>query len=80
MEIPLLDKILTHIVQPGVTGLMAFALLVFLYGMAELFLAKDNAERVEKGRQHMIWGIIGLTIMVSAFGIMKAICNTVGCQ
>jgi len=80
MEIPLLDKIVANIVQPGVTGLMAVALLVFLYGMAELFIAKDNAERVEKGRSHMIWGIVGLTIMVSVFGIMKAICNTVGCE
>jgi len=79
IEIPLLDRINQYIVNPAIGGLIAMALVVFLWGMVELFLAKDNAERVQRGKAHMLWGIIGLAIMVSVFGIMRVICNTVGC-
>ena len=79
IEIPLLDRINQYIVNPAIGGLIAVALVVFLWGMVELFLAKDNAERVQRGKAHMVLGVIGLAIMVSVFGIMRVICNTVGC-
>ncbi|KKW34464.1 MAG: hypothetical protein UY81_C0074G0009 [Candidatus Giovannonibacteria bacterium GW2011_GWA2_53_7] len=75
----LLGKIQDKIVNPVVGLLFALAALYFVYGVYE-FLKSDigDAEK-EKGRQHMLWGVIGMAIMVSVFGILSAVCKTISC-
>ena len=52
---------------------------MFLWGVVE-FVARSNDDTArEKGKKHIVWGIIGLFIMLSAFGILNLICNTINC-
>lgn len=54
------------------------AVLIFLYGLVE-FLAQANNEEIRNiGKRHMLWGIIGIAIMISVFGIMQLIISTLG--
>lgn len=47
--------------------------------MLQFFVYKQgNTEKAQEGRQHMLWGIIGMFIMVSVFGIMRILINTLG--
>ncbi len=78
-SIPLLDKITTTILNPLITLLFAFALVYFLYGVYEMVRGSDNEEARRIGQQHVLWGVIGMAIMISAFGIMHVVCNTIGC-
>jgi hypothetical protein len=39
-------------------------------------LNQDNEDAQEEGKQHMLWGIIGIAIMVSAWGILHFIDST----
>lgn len=75
-----IGKIKTNILNPLITVGLALALLVFLYGVVEAIRDARSGEGRTTGRQHMLWGIFGLFIMLSAFGIMSLICNTIGCQ
>ncbi len=73
-----IQRIFDYLVAPVVTLLFGAATIVFLWGLIQYLWKSDNAEERSKGRQHMIWGIIGLFIMVVAAGILRIICNFFG--
>ena len=77
-RIPLLDKVQKEIIQPIILLLFAAALLYFLWGVAEFIRGSGSEEARQTGAQHMLWGVIGMFIMVSVYGILNLICNTIG--
>ena len=46
------------------------AFLFFLIGMLRFFYAQGEEER-SAGKQHMLWGILGLVVMFSVWGLVK---------
>ena len=74
----LLNNIKTEIVNPAIYFLLALAAVYFVWGVFAFVSNQENDEAREKGKQHMIWGIIGIAIMLSAFGIMRMIAGTIG--
>ena len=75
--IPLLEQIKDKIVDPIIYFLFALALVYFLYGVLEIIRNADSDEARKTGQQHVLWGVIGMFIMVSFYGIMHVICNTI---
>ncbi len=75
----LVQKITTVIIDPLLALLFAAALLIFLWGVVQ-FLGGVNAESdaKEEGKQHMLWGIIGMFIMVAALAIIRLVTSTFG--
>jgi uncharacterized membrane protein YidH (DUF202 family) len=73
-----LEKLVQVIVNPIIQVFFAVATIVFVYGVFEFIQKTDNPEGRKKGQQHMLWGIIGLAIMVSVFTIMRIIINSIG--
>ena len=65
-----------QIVNPLILLLFAAALVYFLIGVVEFIANQSNEEAQSKGKQHMLWGIIGITIMMGVFSILKIIMNT----
>lgn len=78
--IPLLESIKIHILNPIITLLFAAALVMFLWGVFQMFSGGDSDDARMVGRQHMIWGVVGLFIMVAVYGILNIVCNTIGCN
>jgi hypothetical protein len=74
----LLGKILNNIANPIVYLLMAGAVIYFLWGMFVFIQNAENADKRTEGYQHMLWGIIGIFIMISAKGIINIILSTIG--
>lgn len=66
------------IINPLIYLLFALAVVYFLYGLAQYLLSPDNEETKKNSKQHMLWGLIGLFVMVAVFGIMNLILNTLG--
>ncbi len=64
------------IINPIIIFLFALAMVYFLYGLAQYLLSPDNEEVRKKSKSVMLWGIIGLFIMVAVFGIMKLLIST----
>jgi len=79
----LLDRINELIINPIIILLMSVALVVFIWGVVQFVMnregttisgdGKSSPGSLEQGKRHMVWGIIGLVIMVSVFGIIKVI-------
>lgn len=77
-----LDEFLANvnefIINPLILFLFALAILFFLYGVFEFFLNQSNDEKKTTGKQHMLWGIVGIAIMLSVWTILGIIINTLG--
>src|SRR3989344_4619806 len=70
------EKIYENIFNPFVLLVGALALIIFLWGVIEFIARSDSDEAVGTGKRHMVWGIIGLLIILSVWGIMNLICRT----
>jgi len=70
----------TKILNPIASIFFALALLYFLFGVYEFASAGNDESAVTTGKQHMLWGLVGLVIMFGVFGIMRFICNVIGCE
>jgi len=66
------------IVNPLITLLFAVALVIFLYGIVEFLMNAENDEKRTTGKQHMVWGIVGLTVMIGVFAILNVVLKTFG--
>ena len=75
-----IENVTREIVNPIIAVIFAAALVYFLWGLAMFILnANDSSKRVQY-KQHMLWGVIGLVIMVSVFGIIQLGLRTFGVE
>lgn len=72
-----LDKIIRvlteDVLNPFITLLFAVATAVFIWGVIQFLANVEDAEQKEAGKRHMIWSIIGMTIMLGVYGIINLI-------
>lgn len=57
---------------------MSIAALAFFWGVAKFILAAGDENAVKEGKQFMFWGIIGLVVMSSIFGIIALLAGDIG--
>jgi hypothetical protein len=58
--------------------LFAIAFIVFLWGAFDTFILGANSEDVkERGKNLMLWGLIGFFVMVSIWGLVNILTGTV---
>lgn len=74
----LMNSINRVIINPLIIFIFALAVVFFLYGLAKYLLTPDNEELRKTSKQHMLWGIFGMFIMIAVFGILNMILKTVG--
>ncbi len=72
----LLGKIDNTIINPVIEFLFALAIIFFLFGVFEFIMNQANEEKKTSGKSHMLWGIIGITIMLGVWTILHIILNT----
>lgn len=75
----LVARITTAIIDPLIALIFAAGFLVFAWGVVQFMLGLANdTEAKNDGKKHMLWGVIGMAIMMSALGILRVIANTFG--
>jgi len=73
-----LFKVNEVIVNPLIVLMFVVALLVFFWGLVEFIYKAGSDDGREVGKRHIIYGIIGMFVMVSVYGIIRLILNTFG--
>ena len=68
--------IVMDILSQVIILLVAFAVVFFLYGILKYITAGDDEEKRTKMKNVMIYGIIGLFVMISFWGIVNILINT----
>ena len=51
--------------------IIALAVLVLMYGILKFIMSAGEEEKREEGKKFMLWGIIGLAVMVSIWGLVN---------
>ncbi len=71
-------KVVTLIIQPLVILLLTAGIAYFIWGVAMYIFNSDNADERQKATQHLIWGVLGILIMVGVIGILRIATATFG--
>jgi len=74
-----IDKLNSVIINPLLLLIFALGTMVMVYGVVEFMWGlQQDTEHKESGKLHMLWGLVGMFIMISAWAIIKLIAGTVG--
>lgn len=64
------------IINPIIMLLFALAVVYFLWGLFEFLSNTENEEKRTIGKSHMLYGVIGIFIMIAVWSILSVIMNT----
>lgn len=74
----LVNNVTAVIINPLILLIFAVALLIFVWGLVQyLYQLNVGGKDSDDGRKHMLWGVVGMFIMVAAGGIIKLIEGTI---
>jgi len=66
----------TYVIDPALLILAAAGFFYFVWGLVQFLFELNQGGKTEEGKQHMIWGVVGMVIMFSVVGIIALINNT----
>jgi ABC-type phosphate transport system permease subunit len=74
----LITKIGTYIIDPLLLVIFAAGFFMFMWGLFQFMLNSNSSEDTSEGKRHMIYGTLGMLIMVSVYGIISLLATTFG--
>ena len=68
----LLNKITTEILNPLIVLLFVLATILFIWGVIQYVIGSNgDTAKLKQGRDSILWGIVGMFIMASAWEIVR---------
>lgn len=74
----LLTRITQEIVNPLIVLVFLLAVVAFGWGIVMYLGAQGSDDRVEKAKKIMWWGIIGMFVLMSVWGVVYLLCDFFG--
>lgn len=72
-----IDPIIANIINPIIGFMFALAVVVFAFGVLKMIISGGEADARSTAKASILWGLVGMFIMVSAWGIVSLISNTI---
>ena len=72
----IIGRLVDYVLNPAMLIVFSAGFFLFVYGLVQFLWRLDEGGDNAAGKQHMIWGIVGMFIMVSVWGIVSIIENT----
>ena len=64
------------ILNPLIVLMFVVATLYFIYGVVIYIKNSQSDTEREKGARHIMWGLIGIFIMMTVYGILEFVANS----
>ncbi len=61
-----------------VSLLITIAMIGFIWGVIQMFINPNNEEARKQGKSYVIWGLVGLFVIISVWGLVAVLTNTFG--
>jgi hypothetical protein len=74
----ILTNIITQVFTPLYQIVVGITIIYFLYGVVRYVIDLNNPEKQTTGRSHLLWGLVGLFIVLSVGGILNLLNGTLG--
>ena len=75
---PEVDRIFEFVIDPLVQLLVVAAVFYFIFGVFKYIKDSDESSSRTDGANHILWSTVGLFIMISVWGIIEMLQNTIG--
>lgn len=72
------NAIITGVLNPLITLLFVLATVVFIWGVIQYVVAQADEKKIADSKRVMLWGIIGMFLMASSWGIVRILCEFFG--
>ncbi len=76
--VSLLNKINAVILNPLIFLMFSVALLYLVFGITKFVVKAGDDKARSEGKNAIMWGIAGMLIMVSVFGIIRFVLTNIG--
>lgn len=76
----ILGRLKSEVLWPAMTVIFAAGFLLFIWGLVKFlwYVEEGSGSSSSEGKQHMVWGLVGMLIMVSFWSIIALLDNTFG--
>lgn len=74
----IVSRIENAILFPLLAFMLTIAFLYFMWGAYEFVANAESDSARDIGKQHMLYGIIGMVVMVSALALLRIVAGTFG--
>jgi len=74
----LLERVVSEVINPLIYLIFTGGLFLFMWGVAVFVFNLSDESKRTTGKKHMLWGIVGMFIMVATWGIIQLVADTVG--
>jgi|SRR5665213_3622834 len=74
----LITRFGTYIVDPLLLVIFATGFFMFMWGLLQFMVNTNRGEDTSDGKRHMIYGSLGMFIMVSVYGLIALLDSTFG--
>lgn len=58
--------------------LFAAAVVYFIYGVVKFIMSAGDEDKRKEGKSAMLWGIVGLVVMISIYGLIAFLSSSLG--
>jgi hypothetical protein len=76
----ILDMIVATVLNPIAMLLFAWGFFQFIWGLFNFMRNLNVSSTKEEAQMHMIYGVVGMFVMVAVWGIVNLVANTLGLQ
>jgi len=66
----LIGRFVSVIINPAIGIVFAAGFFLFMWGLVQFIMNLEEGGDNKEGKSHMLWGIAGMVIMVSIYGIL----------
>ena len=74
----IMTKLKVYIIDPAILVVFAAGFFLFIFGLVEFLWKLNEGGENKEGKQHMLWGLAGMLVMISVYGIIVLLDNTFG--
>ncbi len=76
--VPFLDKLSRIIINPLIILVFSVAFIMFIWGIVQFINSETSEKDRSDGKNKIVWGLVGMFIMFSAYGIVHLIVTSIG--
>ena len=72
----LINRFSEYIITPAIFLVFTAGFFLFVWGLVQFLWNLEESSSREEGKRHMLWGIIGMFVMVAVYGIIQLLDTT----